>query len=121
MTTYSLDESQGTLDASVKLIDNFFDEDPVINSNEFELMNSYFLSVCEDVSIARNFTSFMFKISANTGKPALELLEDIRGASKLEMNATIAYYLNLYKDKHLLYGISVIPQPVPTIQRNIIN
>jgi hypothetical protein len=121
MQNYTLDESRITLDTSIKLIGNFFDEDPVINSNEFELINSYFMSVCENSSIARNFTSFIFKISANTGKPALELLDEIRGASKLEMNATIAYYLNLYKDKHLLYGISVVPKPVPTVQRNIIN
>jgi hypothetical protein len=121
MTTYSLDESQGTLDRTVRLLDSFYDTEPIINANEYELVHSFFMSVAENPIVAKNYTSFLFKISANVGKPVLELVDELRGVSSLEMTSTIIYYLNLYKSKHSLYGISVIPQPVPVVQRNILN
>ena len=80
MTTFTIDEKQSTVDLTVRLLDEYYDETVPINSNEFELVNSYFMSINENPRIARNFTSFLFKIAANTGTPVLQLLDEIRGA-----------------------------------------
>ena len=40
--------------------------------------------------------------------------------SKLEMNTVITYYLNSFKSKTTLYGISIIPRSNQPVARNIV-
>jgi hypothetical protein len=38
----------------------------------------------------------------------------------MEMNQTIAYYLNSFKSKTSLYGIAVVPKSNQPVSRNIV-
>jgi hypothetical protein len=38
----------------------------------------------------------------------------------LQMNKQICYWLNSLKSKTSLYGVSVIPQPVVPVARNVV-
>lgn len=121
MTTKTIDESFDSSDRTVRLFDNFYSEQVRVDANEFEVVSSFFKEACVNTTVAKNFTSFLFQIAANTGVSTMDLIEELRGKSRLEMNATMAYYLNSFKTKHSMYGIGVIPRPVETIQRNILN
>lgn len=108
-------------DLTVKIFDDFYSFNMIVNGNEFDIVNGYFKSVCDTKIIAGNFTAFLFRIAQETGIPVLDLLGQIQGANnKLEMNQIIAYYLNSFKSKTSLYGVGTIPQSNQPVARNIV-
>lgn len=116
----SLADVRSRLDPTVRIFDEFYSFDLNVNSNEYEIVYSYFRSVTNDIQIAQNFTIFLFKISQETEINVMDLLSQIEGNSKLDMNRILAYYMNSFKSKTSLYGVSQIPQPNMTVYRNII-
>lgn len=116
----TLDAPSSTLDTSVKLFDNFYNFDMVVDATKYEIVRSYFKSINNSDTIAANFATMVFRISGITGNDPLTLLSFVQGKTKLEANAIMIYYLNNIKSKTALYGISVMPQPNENVQRNII-
>ena len=114
-------DARTQLDSTVRIFDDFYSFDLVVNGNEYDIVHGYFISVCETKQIANNFTSHLFRISQQTQVPVLDLLNYIRGLNnKLEMNTVITYYLNSFKSKTALYGIGTIPQPNQNVARNVV-
>ena len=113
-------DDRTSFDLTVKIFDDFYSFNMIVNGNEFDIVNGYFKTVCATKAIAGNFTSFLFRIAQETGIPVLDLLGQIQGTSKLQMNQVISYYLNSFKSKTSLYGISVRPRPNQSVQRNIV-
>jgi hypothetical protein len=107
-------------DQTVRIFNQFYAFNLVVPTNEYDVVHGYFLDVCETKQIADNFTAFLFKISQETQTSALELLDVIRGTSRLDMNKIISYYLNSFKSKTALYGVAFIPTPNQSVQRNIL-
>lgn len=108
------------LDQTTLIFDNFYSFDLIVNTNEYDIVLSYFKSVCSTNTIAQNFTAFLFKIAQETNISALTLLDNIQGLTKMEMNRTIAYYMNSFKSKTSLYGLSTVPTPNQPVARNIV-
>jgi hypothetical protein len=115
-----IDAPQSQLDNTVRIFDQFYKFEVVVDGNQYEIVNSYFQSIAASASVARNFTAMIFRIASITGENPITLLQQVQGSSKMETNALMAYYLNSIKSKTTLYGISTIPQPNQTIQRNIL-
>lgn len=113
-------DSRSGLDQTVKIFDEFYSFDLVVNGPEYDIVHSYFVGVCSTKQIAANFTVYLFRIAQETQIPVLELLDYIKGLDKLKMNNLITYYLNTFKSKTSLYGFGVIPQPNQNVQRNIV-
>jgi hypothetical protein len=109
-----------SLDQTVRIFDSFYSFDLNVNGSEFDVVYSYFKSVCSTLNIASNFTVVLFRISQETGTSVIDLLGYLKGTNKLEMNRIITYYLNSFKSKTTLYGISVVPQPNQLVARNIL-
>ena len=116
----TVDQPQTQLDAAVKIFNQFYNTDLIINSSEYEIIYSYFKDVSKSNNIAKNFSIFLFRIASFTGKPVLELLDYISGKSTLETNTMIIYYLNSIKSKTALYGVSAVPKPNQTILHNVV-
>lgn len=108
------------LDNTVKVFDRFYSTDVNVNGSEFDVVYSYFKSVCQSENTAKNFTAIIFRMAAYTGEPVMTLLEFVQGKRGLQLNATMAYYLNSLKSKTTLYGVANLPVPNPTIQRNVV-
>lgn len=113
-------DDRTSTDLTVKIFDDFYSFNMVVNGNEYDIVNGYFKSVCGTKAIAGNFTAFLFRISQETGIPVLDLLGQIQGTSKLQMNQVISYYLNSFKSKTSLYGMSTVPQSNQPVARNIV-
>jgi hypothetical protein len=111
-----------SIDRTVKIFDNFYNVAVTVPTNEYDIVLSYFKSVCETESIAQNFTAFFFRVSQESGINAITLLENIKGTTrnKLEVNQYLAYYLNRFKSKTSLYGVATIPRPVQPVARNVV-
>jgi hypothetical protein len=113
-------DERTSMDLTVKIFDDFYSFNMVVNGNEYDIVNGYFKSVCGTKQIAGNFTAFLFRISQETGIPVLDLLGQIQGTNKLQMNQVISYYLNSFKSKTSLYGMSTVPQSNQPVARNIV-
>lgn len=116
----TIDAPSSTLDATVRVFDKFYDFDMVVNGSEYDIIYSYFYSVSKSTDVAKNFTVMVFRIASITSTYSLEILDYVKGSSKNEVNALMAYYLNGLKSKTTLYGVSVIPQPNQNVQRNVV-
>jgi hypothetical protein len=114
-------DARTQLDSTVRIFDDFYTFDLVVNGNEYDIVHGYFVLVCDTKQIAANFTAHLFRISQQTQVPVLDLLNYIKGLNnKLEMNTVITYYLNSFKSKTSLYGIGKVPQPNQPVARNIV-
>jgi hypothetical protein len=113
-------DTRTSMDQTVRIFDSFYSFTLTVNGNEYDVVRSYFVSICETANIAENFTALLFRISQETNIPVLDLLGQIKGKKTLEMNQILAYYLNSFKSKTTLYGIAVIPRPNTPVARNIV-
>jgi len=109
------------LDRTVKIFDSFYAKQLVIPSNDFDVVYGYFSSVCKTKQIAANFTAVFFRVCQESGISPMDFLQQIKGTSnKLQMNSIITYYLNSFKSKTTLYGISIIPKANQNVARNVV-
>lgn len=113
-------DSRSSIDQTVKIFDEFYSFNLIINASEYDIVFSYFKKTCDTVQIAGNFTVYLFRIAQETQLPVLELLDYIQGKTQLETNTVIAYYLNSFKSKSSIYGFGTVPQPNEAIARNIV-
>jgi hypothetical protein len=111
-----------SLDKTVKIFDQFYDNTLVIPSDQYDIVNSYFIGVCSTKEIANNYTAIIFRIAQESGTSALTLLENVKGTAKnkVDINKIFAYYLNSFKSKTSLYGIAQIPRPSLPVARNVV-
>jgi len=113
-------DTRNNMDQTVRIFDSFYSFNLVVPGNQYDIVHSYFTSVCATKTIANNFTAVMFRIAQDTGIPVLDLLDQIKGKTKMELNQVLAYYLNSFKSKTSLYGIAIIPKSNQPVARNIV-
>lgn len=112
---------EDTQDRTVKIFDNFYNINMTVPTNQYDVVRSYFISVCADKKTAENFTAFFFRIAQESGIDALELLQNIKGVNNdVQLSQTMAYYMNSFKSKVSLYGVAVIPKPIFPVARNVV-
>lgn len=114
------DVQRSEMDKTVKIFDAFYNNQLKINSNEYDIVRSYFVSVCKDARVANNFTAVFFRIAQESDINPLTLLENIKGTNTVQLNKVMAYYLNSFKSKTSLYGVGNIPKPIQPVARNIV-
>jgi len=113
-------DSRTQLDQTVRIFDEFYEFNLVVNGSEYDVVYSYFKGICDTTQIAGNFTVYLFRISQETQIPVLDLLGYIQGRNKLEVNSVITYYLNSFKSKTSIYGFGSVPKPNESVARNIV-
>ena len=113
-------DQRTSMDQTVRIFDSFYAITLTINGNEYDIVRGYFVSICATKNIANNFTAVLFRISQETGIDALDLLDQVKGKKKMEMNQIFAYYMNSFKSKTSLYGIGIVPRPNLPVARNIV-
>lgn len=110
-----------TVDTTVEIFDSFYNVTQSIPSNQYGIVLAFFMSICGTEQIAQNFAAFLFRVADASGIPALELLDNIKGINdKLELDQKFAYYMNSFKSRTSLYGVSVVPKPVVPVARNVV-
>lgn len=107
-------------DLTVKIFDNFYNFATEVNSNEYDLVLSYFKKVFSDILAAENFTITLFQVAAEQKRPVLDVLAEIQGQDQIQLSATLAYYLNNLRSNATLLGISVVVQPNYYAARNVL-
>lgn len=120
MALFSIE--QNNLDNTVKIFDSFYNTNLVINSNQYDIVKGYFTNIADSKEIAETYTALFFRIAQEANIDAITLLDTIKGTSKttLDLDKTLAYYLNSFRSKTCLYGIAIIPKPNQPVARNVI-
>ena len=115
-------DNRTALDKTVRIFDSFYAVDLVVDGNKYDIVHGYFVKVCKTKNIADNFTAVLFRIAQEVQIDVLDLLAQIEGTAKtnLQMNKIMAYYLNSFKSKTSLYGIGAVLKPNQPVARNIV-
>jgi hypothetical protein len=110
------------MDRTVKIFDEFYAVDLIVNSNDYDVILSFFKEQCDTLAIANNFTALFFRIAQEAGINPIELLELVRtnARDKISLNKVLSYYLNTFKSKASLYGIALVPKPNEPVARNVV-
>ena len=113
--------SQDSVDKTVRIFDNFYTTQLVVNGADYDVVLSFFKSVTENTKIAGNFTALLFRIAQEGGYNAMSLLDVLKGTeNNLQLTQVMAYYLNTFSSKTSLYGVGNLPKPNEAVQRNVV-
>jgi hypothetical protein len=96
-------------DLTVKIFDRFYDFQGSIPAQEYDAVHSYLRSVFKTEAQAGNFTSTFFRIVQTSGIPAMDLLNQIKGQTAIQVTLTFAFYLNTFQSPTTMIGLK---QPV---------
>lgn len=108
------------VDTTVKIFDQFYDLNLVVNADQYEIVYSFFKEYTTSIDTARSFTTTLFLIANQTQSNVLELLQTFEGSDKLKVSLTMAYYLNSVSNKTVMFGVNNVLVPNNTVQRNIL-
>ena len=115
-----IDAPRSQLDNTVRLFDQFYNFDLVIDASQYDIVYSFYYKITQDTAIANNFTGILFRIANITGQNPLSLLDQLRKTDALNASAILIYYLNSLKSKTTMYGIANLPIPNELVQRNVV-
>jgi len=107
-------------DQTVRVFDEFYNLDITVNADTYIVVESFFSQYTNSPVVARSFAQNLFRIAQVTNQDVLTLLKDFEGLDSMNINLTMAYYLNSLGDRTFMYGISVIPTPVLSVARNVV-
>lgn len=89
-------------------------------SNEYDYVLSFFKDIMRDESIAENFTESLYEVSQNTGHEVLVLLQSLEGQNAMQVNETMAFYLNNIRSPSTMFGVQNIIRPNYYAGRNVL-
>jgi hypothetical protein len=115
-------DNRDSMDQTVRIYDQFYNVDVVVNAAEFDIVFGFFQTICATTQIAANYTSFLFRVSSESGIPIMQFMEDLNKmkTDKMLVNSFLAFYLNKFRSKTNLYGVSTVPRPVQPVARNVV-
>lgn len=116
----SVNQINPNVDLTVRVFDEFYNFSVNVPANEYDIVNSYFLSVFESSVAANNFTVTLFRVAEQTNQDVLTLLNALTDQNQIELTATLAYYLNGLQSPTTLFGINTAVTPNVWAARNVI-
>lgn len=108
------------MDQTVRIFNEFYNLNLVVSANEYEIVKSFFDGYTTSKDVAANFTQTLFRISNQTGIDVLTLLDSFQAEDSMKVTLTMAYYLNSFSDKTVMFGINNIITANQPVERNII-
>lgn len=116
----SVNYENPNLDLTTRVFDAFYKYDVNVPTAEYDVVRSYFLSVMTSRQAANNFTVSLFRVAEETGIPVLTLLQEFQGVGSINLNATLAYYLNSTRNGAVLLGVNARVTPNFYAGRNVV-
>jgi hypothetical protein len=108
------------IDPTVRIFNEYYNLDLRVSANEYDIVQSFFTGYTSDRQVAANFTETLFRISNETGIDVLTLLDSFQGTDSMKITLTMAYYLNSFSDKTVMFGVNEIITANQAVERNIV-
>lgn len=107
-------------DPTLEIFNQFYDVKLQVNADQYEIVLSYFRSVTVNDKTAKAYTENLFRISNRLDIDVLTLLDTFQSDSKMRVTLTMAYYLNSFSERYVMFGINNVLQPNQLAARNIL-
>lgn len=108
------------VDQTVRIFDNFYRYEVQVPAAEYDVVYSYFRNQMTTREAAGNFTVSLFRVAQETKIPPLTLLNEFRGLNGINLNASLAYYLNQIRSRATLLGVGAAVVPNQYAARNVL-
>lgn len=116
----TVNDTNYNIDLTVRVFDDFYGFEQVVNASEWDVVFSYFKSIYTTTVAAENFATALFRVSNQESIPVLTLLEQMQASDgQAEIDLTLAYYLNNQRSNSTLLGVSQPVQPNFYAARNV--
>lgn len=100
------------IDQTVRVYDQFYSFDITVPADEYDIVYSFFLREMTTPRAAGNFTVSLFRVAQETQIPVLNLLQGFQGGNNgMNLNVSLAYYLNMIRDRATLLGVGTPVTP----------
>ena len=109
--TNTLNDVKYTDNKNVQVVDEFLQTSFAVDGAEYDYVISFFLKAMKDPTAASNFTDSIYQVSRAADIPVQEIVKSMEGQSGLEMNASLAYYLNGIRSNATLLGVTNVVKP----------
>ena len=107
-------------DLTVRVFDNFYKYDVNVPAAEYDIVYSFFRTTMDTARAAGNMTVSLFRVADQTKIPVLTLLDTMKGATGLDLTASMAYYLNNIRSNATLLGVNAQTTPNFYAARSVI-
>lgn len=108
------------MDRTVRIFSEFYNLRLTVSANEYEIVNSFFKDYTSSDAVAKNFTETLFRVSNQTGIDVLTLLDTFQAEDSMKVTLTMAFYLNSFSDKTVLFGVNNVITSNQQAQRNVV-
>ncbi len=116
----SVNEPNPKVDLTVRVFDDFYRFALDVPVDEYDAVNSFFLSVYGSRQAAENFTAQIFRIAKQSDTSALDIMSQMQEQNSVAVTAKIAYFLNGIRSPSTLLGINAVTTPNVWAARNVI-
>lgn len=116
----SVNNTNYNIDTTVRLFNQFYDTDMVVSSADYDVVMGYLKRICSSKAIAENFAVSIFKIANDYGFSVQDILAQIQGQDRLQLTATMSYYLNSIRNASTYVGVGSAITPNQYVARNIL-
>ncbi len=108
------------LDSTVRIFNQFYNLDLVVDANQYDIVLSFFKRYSINDSTAKTYAETLFRVSNITQINIIDLLNSFKGQDSMQVNLTMAYYLNTIGNKTVMFGTNNPVTPNNNVQRNIL-
>jgi len=108
------------IDTTVAIFDKFYDLNLVVNAQEYEVVRSFFVNNMSNKAAADSFTISLFRVANETQSSVMDLLQTFKSNEHMQIQLTMAYYLNSVSNKTVMFGVNNLIAPNNLVQRNIV-
>ena len=107
-------------DNTTQVFNSFYTQPLRVSADEYDVVLSFFKGLTTSEATAKTYAENLFYISNQTDIDVLTLLETFQADDKMKITLTMAYYLNSFSDKTVMYGVNQVIQPNQGVLRNVV-
>lgn len=107
------------IDQTVQIYDHFYNYEQTVPVDTYDIVLSFFKSVFANQEAAYNFTVALFRVAYESNTEVLTLLQEMQGQDAVQLNITMAYYLNGLRSSATLLGVLEPTAPNYYVARNV--
>lgn len=107
----SINDPVYTDQKNINVVKNFNSQPAAIDGGEYDYVLSFFNRAMQDPVSAKNFTESIYQVSRQADVPVIELVKSMEGQTGLQINASMAYFMNGTRSKSTMLGVTNIVRP----------
>ena len=119
-TLNTLNDVQFDDGKNIRIADDFLKSDFVVSANEYDYVLSFFTKAMKDPAAAKNFTASIYQVSRQANIPVTDIVKSMKGQTGIEMNASLAYYMNGIRSPATLLGVNDVTLANYYAARNVL-